>query len=211
LARYWTREYGLDPDEPAHIDFALWEIGSVGRPSARARLAALDPSRAKSSLPVEVRLLSVACRLSLDPDSPPDELGKALAEYEASRELELEPLWPALARHLARRATPEDKALLEDLAQHPEKRDPPLSWGLRYIVRGDILMEDGTVVTIDELCDQLNLPRLPYIEDLLPELEIDWDDEKPPQKQKPKKQTTPRRPPQEKTAKNKKAAKQKKG
>ena len=43
---------------------------------------------------------------------------------------------------------------LEDLARHPEKRKPRLSWGLQHYVRGDLVFEDGTVVMLDELCAQ---------------------------------------------------------
>ena len=177
LARDWAKKVGLDPSEPAQLDFAPWEIGSFGRPAARRRLALLDPKRTEKHQPPAVHLFSAACRLSLRPDSSADEFELALDAYGASEGSD--PLWPALARHLVRRSTPEDKALLEDLARHPEKRDPPLSWGLQYIVRGDILLEDGSVVTVDELCEQYKLPRLPYLEDLPPELEIDWEEDKP--------------------------------
>ncbi len=86
-------------------------------------------------------------------------------------------LWPALARHIARQSTPEDRELLEDAALNPEQYEPPLSWGLQFIVRGDVMLEDGSVVTLDELCDQHGLPHLPYLEDMPPELDIDWDEE----------------------------------
>jgi hypothetical protein len=86
-------------------------------------------------------------------------------------------LWRALARHLVRRATPTDCTLLTDLAQHPEKRDSPLAWGLQFIVRGDVLFDDGSIATLDELCDEAGVPRLPYLEDLPDELEVDWGGE----------------------------------
>lgn len=139
----------------------------------RTRLARLDPEHTQESLPVVLRLLSQAARVSLYPGCDANGFDLALRAYDDSNGSD--PLWSALARHLARRSTREDKALLEDLARHPEKRDPPLSWGFKYIVRGDILLEDGTVVTLDELCDQHNLPHLPYLEDMPPELDIDWE------------------------------------
>jgi len=86
-----------------------------------------------------------------------------------------DPLWPALARHLARRSTEADRALLTDLAAHPEQREPPLSWGLRYIVRGDVLLDDGSVVTLDELADEQGMEHLPYLEEMPPELDVDWE------------------------------------
>ncbi len=77
-----------------------------------------------------------------------------------------------MARHLARCASAADRALLEDLARHPEKREPPLSWGLQFIVRGDVLLDDGSFVTLDELCDKADLPHLPYLEELPDEIEL---------------------------------------
>lgn len=37
------------------------------------------------------------------------------------------------------------------------------------------LFDDGSVVTLDELCDEAGVPRLPYLEDLPEELEVDWE------------------------------------
>jgi hypothetical protein len=78
---------------------------------------------------------------------------------------------------MARLSTPEDRALLENLACRPELRDPPLRWGLQYIVRGDLVLDDGSVLTLDELCEELGLPPLPYLEDRPPPMDVDWDDE----------------------------------
>lgn len=66
--------------------------------------------------------------------------------------------------------------MLEDLARHPEKREPPLRWGLRYIVRSDIWLESGEVIQLDDLSREHGLEPLPYLEDMPPELEIDWDE-----------------------------------
>ncbi len=63
--------------------------------------------------------------------------------------------------------------MLIDLAQHPEKREPPLSWGLQFIVRGDLIFDGGKILTLDELADEVGVPRLPYLEDLPDELELD--------------------------------------
>lgn len=64
----------------------------------------------------------------------------------------------------------QDGDLLRDLAAHPEKRDAPLAWGLQYIVRGDILLPDGTEVTLDALCEEAGIPPYPLLEDMPPEL-----------------------------------------
>jgi hypothetical protein len=116
------------------------------------------------------QLLSEASRLSLEPKRDDSALQESLKQLAST----LDPLWPALARHIARRSTPEDRALLADLAQHPEKREPPLSWGLQFIVRGDVMLRDGSIVTLDELADEAGLPHLPYLEDMPDELGVDW-------------------------------------
>ncbi len=151
-------------------EFLYLEQISLGRAGARATL-----THAKGSLSLELPLLSEACRWSLHPKQPrisPHVLLNQVVPW-------VDPLWPTLARHLARWSTPEDKALLEDLARHPEKREPPLSWGLQFIVRGDLLQEDGSILTLDEITDELGLPPLPYLEDMPDELDIDWDAEDP--------------------------------
>src|SRR5215203_75002 len=167
LLRDVTAVFGGKENSFRYESFAQVEATSFGRIGARTTLAHfLTRPRAP-----ETQILSAACRLSLHPGDHGSALNETLARYEPS----LDPLWPALARHLARRATPEDRALLTDLAQHPEKREPPLSWGLQFIVRGDVLFDDGSVATLDELCDEAGVPRLLYLEDLPDELEVDWE------------------------------------
>ncbi|HEV7509987.1 MAG TPA: metallophosphoesterase [Thermoanaerobaculia bacterium] len=148
-------------------EFARSERFSSGRVGARVVLAY---DRTENPIP-EVQLLSFACRLSLHPTLDSKCLDEALVRHGA----QLDPLWPALARHLARQATPADRTLLTDIAQNPERRNAPFSWGLQFIVRGDVLFDDGSIATLDELCDEAGVPRLPYLEDLPEELEVDWD------------------------------------
>ena len=84
---------------------------------------------------------------------------------------DLHPLWTSLARHIAGRSTEQDRELLESLARDPfQVEDGPLRWGLRFIVRGDVLLDDGSYVTLDELYEQQGLPLLPYLEDAPPPL-----------------------------------------
>ncbi|WP_045118689.1 hypothetical protein [Haliangium ochraceum] len=59
-----------------------------------------------------------------------------------------------------------------DYAAHPEECDPPLSWGLKYIVRGDLVRPDGSEVTLDRLCDEAGIPRLPLSAPLPPEIDL---------------------------------------
>jgi hypothetical protein len=44
-----------------------------------------------------------------------------------------DPLWPALARHIIGESTDADRDPLETVARHPEAREIPLFWGLRYL------------------------------------------------------------------------------
>ena len=150
---------------------AVLEVISVaGRAAPRSTLAYGIPSDA--ALPA---LFHSACRASL---SPRDARLRKIAAA-ACRGFEGDALWPALARHVARISTPEERELLTDLARHPEKREPPLSWGLQYYVRGDLVFDDDSVVTLDELCAQANLPPLPLLEPMPDELDIPLEDEVP--------------------------------
>jgi 3',5'-cyclic AMP phosphodiesterase CpdA len=167
LARYWARNWGFDRVPEWLVDFAMVEIASsTGRSGTRTVFA----HRSDMDDP-PFQILKAACQSSVAPTAPGTALKEALARYPADGE----PLWPALARHLARCSTAQDRALLSDLAQHPEKRGPPLSDALKYYVRGDLVFNDGREMTLDALCDELGLPRLPYLEDMPPELEVDWD------------------------------------
>jgi len=169
-ARGWAEHLDVNPDTPWIQDFAVVDFVSLGWALARVDLACTRPTQERAEVP----LLSQACKLSLHPAQDSKVLDQMLTWLTPH----LDPLWPALACHLARRSTPEDRALLIDLAQHPEKREPPLSWGLQFIVRGDVMLSDcKTIVTLDELADEAGLPHLPYLEDMPDELEVDWEEE----------------------------------
>lgn len=119
LARRWALPWeALWVDDAAAYEY----LSAMGQSSTRAAVAHA-PSEGEPLL----ALLSPACRASLwqTPDSA--ELTAALAAHAGT----LDPLWPALARHIARCATDEDRDLLEHLARHPDEREPPLSWGLQ--------------------------------------------------------------------------------
>ena len=145
--------------------FAVLETSSAaGRVSPRATLA-------HGRLPEGAPLLSLfraACRASFAPDDA--DLRAAAAR--ACADFGGDPLWPALARHVARISTAEDRALLVELARDPEQREPPLSWGLQHYVRGDLVLEDDSVVTLDALCAQAGLAALPLLEDMPDELDV---------------------------------------
>jgi hypothetical protein len=163
LCQAWTRRWSLAGNTPWLKDFARYDLRSTGRSVARATVATYWQAGFDM-----VPLLTAACRLSLNPGGK----SQSFADAVASLECQVDSLWPALARHLARQSSMDDRALLIDLAQHPERREPPFCWGLQYIVRGDLLLAEGEVVTLDALCDELGLPHLPYLEELADEVDI---------------------------------------
>lgn len=156
-------------------DFVELDLGAIDRYGVVPVVAV----REQEAPPVG--LLARACRLALIPaadsavseaaiainDDPADPPARnpSSAFDEALSEFTGDPMWPALARHLCNRATDDDRQLLTSLATVPD-RVPPLSWGLQYIVRGDLVFADGTELTLDQLADDLGLPRLPILEPL---------------------------------------------
>jgi tetratricopeptide (TPR) repeat protein len=136
-----------------------WLAGSVGYAGVRTLFA---------SIPADGHdILRTACRCSFDPTLDPSPLHQPSEGH---------PLWPALARHIARIATPADRALLKDLLRHPEHaEDYLLTKGLKYWVRGDLVFEDGSEMTLDDLWQELrhhypddDIPDLPLLEDMPP-------------------------------------------
>jgi calcineurin-like phosphoesterase family protein len=127
----------------------------------------IDPSHRQEDAALPVVLMIPAARASIlgEPEQQ-----RLVDTIDSAKNRNVDPLWIALARHVARISTQEDRELLEDLAAHPEKREAPLSWGLQYIVRGDVLMADGSEVTLDELCDEAGVPRYPLLEEMPPEI-----------------------------------------
>ncbi|HVT18944.1 MAG TPA: metallophosphoesterase [Thermoanaerobaculia bacterium] len=183
MARNLVRE---DPDKPSFLwagawarglasklaldpipDFTLSWVLSSGFAAGRAFLAAQRDFSHPETLSALSRLLSAACCLSFRPESQ--------SELPVSVGPHLDCLWPALARHLARRSTAQDRELLVDLARDPAKREPPLQWGLRFIVRGDLLLDDGSFLALDELTDQAGIERLPLLDEMEPELDVAWE------------------------------------
>ncbi|MEZ5404212.1 MAG: NACHT domain-containing protein [Bryobacteraceae bacterium] len=160
LAHGLARDWALDRTLPDHLDFVSIEAHHFSRAAARALIA-----HGETDTP-EGHLLQAACRLSLHPNSDPRPLAQLLATYTG------DPLWPALARHLTRQSTDDDRQLLIHLAQHPEERDPPLRWGLQYFIRGDIMHPDGTVTLLDDVSREFGFEPLPYLDEMPPELEI---------------------------------------
>ena len=120
------------------------------------------------------RLCAAACEISLQPEGDAAAFDAALA---AAKRRRVDPLWLALALHLARRSDDRDRRLLTERVASAHEDDSPLGWGLRYIVRGDVLLDGGRVITLDELSDLHGLPRLPLLKEMPYELEVRWEDD----------------------------------
>jgi 3',5'-cyclic AMP phosphodiesterase CpdA len=172
-ARAFFKEVLVEPNSgevtPTWLkEFEEQELLAIGRSAARSALARSGVDEKD----LNTWMLAEACRISLHPSRGLTTFDRLLSASAGSSTFD--PLWSALARHLARCSTAEDRRLLIGLAQHPVRREPPLSWGLQFIVRGDVMLDDGSVVTLDELTDHAGLPRLPYLEELPDELQVDW-------------------------------------
>lgn len=165
-------QFGADlANTPWFIDFMNLEVVSVGRLLGRSVVR----HHQNSTQNPQLALLSAACQLTDAPQgTPTSELDRALEKHSPS----LHPLWPALARHLARRGDAADRQLLESLAREPEQVDDgPLRWGLRFIVRGDVMLPDGSFATLDSLGRDLGRDPLPYLEDPPIPLAVEWSEE----------------------------------
>mgnify|MGYP002632158582 CR=1 FL=1 len=74
------------------------------------------------------------------------------------------PFWYSLARMLAGMASAQDREVLLQALEQVPPHDPDeqgvrgLEWGLRWVVRGDVLLSDGQILTLEEL--GLSLPLL---------------------------------------------------
>jgi hypothetical protein len=112
--------------------------------------------------------MRVASLISLGLEPQEEVLDRAIAEAEST----CHPIWPALARHISRLSNQHDRDLLERFSAHPELCELPLSWGLKYIVRGDLMLDDGAVITLDQLAGKASLPALPLLESMPEELSI---------------------------------------
>lgn len=138
-------------------DYILFEMINLGRDGVRIALANF---RLVCDAP-EAQLIIAACRLSAGDQQARLELKRLLAGWDRGSQA----LWPALARYIAQEATVEDRDFLTCLLKDPGQLPVPLSWGIRYYIRGDVMQTNGTVVTLDELCDDNGLERLPLLDE----------------------------------------------
>ncbi len=167
-----------EPQTRLSRELATLHLFSAGFAGTRAILAHSDDATPLA------RRFATATRCSLNPTLDPTSLTLPFEGHE---------LWPALARHIARISTPDDRTLLEYYAANPESADTDtLRWALKYWVRGDIVFEDGSEMTLDELWIELrkafpdeDIPDLPLLDAMEPELDIDWDAPEPEPEPKP--------------------------
>jgi hypothetical protein len=165
--RWVARLKGPDPEQIVTLDgergdvlkeFPDIQVLALPRMGIRALLAHTEPTRQ----PSVVKLMILACQLSLQPRGDSRVFRRATSAYPESAD----PLWLALARHIARRSTLGDRQLLMELAQSPENREGHVRWGLKYIVRGDLRIDENSEITLDNLTQELRLPTLPYIDEM---------------------------------------------
>lgn len=161
----WAREVALSPRAKVsglrtlerEYELRWIELRCLGWGMAHVAAAHfLDDQSSESQLLIE------ASRLYLRPEQSAAAFEAALENYGNGNDA----LWPALARHIARRSTVEDRSLLVELAEFPERRPAPMQWGLKYIVRGDVVLPDGSEITIDSITDRLAYSRYPYLDEM---------------------------------------------
>jgi NACHT domain len=101
-----------------------------------------------------------ACRIAMNPAKDPRAFKRELARFGDEGDV----LWPALSRHLAFRGRKDDEDSLRSLAEDPSQRNGVLGWALKYLVRGDVVLNDGSEISLDELSKSSGVPPLPFIE-----------------------------------------------
>lgn len=157
---YCTRDFmrellGRLAQAPWLPEFVFMEMLNVGRMGTAVALAAFPIASSHPAWP----LIKHACLLPLDSSAAP-QFETALKTWPTDNE----PIWPALARLRARVDSDMDRQLLADAASHPERYPAPLCWGLQYYVRGDVLLNTGEELTLDEITRSLKIGPLPYVD-----------------------------------------------
>jgi hypothetical protein len=136
-------------------DFTWFDWNACGCYGLRALFAELrDTSE-------PLRRLGVACRAHLNlpiSDDDLDDLHRAAASPTHP--------WPALSRRIAGLQRPDDTALLVQIGKEPGLCGPALEDAMRYIVRGDVVLDAGAEVTIDALAAEAGIDTLPYLDEV---------------------------------------------
>ncbi len=158
-AQSWVKQWSLDECPMWLSDFARSEFLSLNRYLTRS-----FAKRIPQQTDLE-QLFALACRISFE-NEPDARLIDGFDELLHEKGSRVDSMWISLARFLAGQCSNDDRSLLCDLAANPGKKESPLSWGLQYVVRGDLLLSDGTEVTLDQLCAQVGAPPLPYLDEI---------------------------------------------
>lgn len=138
-------------------EFVLLEMINVGR---MGTWKALGEFASRTSCHLAWSLISAACHIRAHATMDYQLLHTELKRWDSSND----PLWPALAKHLVGQSSQKDRTLLGELAAHPEKRAGILQWGLRYYIRGDVLLASGETLLLDDITGILGIHPLPYLD-----------------------------------------------
>lgn len=160
-ARSWVTDWSLGYQPCWLEDFARSEFLSWNRGVSRSYFGAArtEGTAIESLLAISCRIWHAA-QLNRVDSTLWQSFEKALERCDDT----IDKLWIALGRYLAGRASKEEINLLVNVARYPEMRQPPMSIGLQFVVRGDLLLADGRVLTLDEICERSGLPAMPYID-----------------------------------------------
>ena len=152
---YWPRWFAREVNLPEEdlLDLSCWIHDCSWYWSARAFVTQMNEQ------PECVRLMAEANRRSFGL-TPRSDIN-----------LDGDRMWHRLARHVARISTEADKQVLADIVNRPQAHvhDEVLRYGIEFWVRGDILLNDGQQVRLEELVDDPG----PMLEDMPPELVIE--------------------------------------
>lgn len=163
----WRAALGYRDTPTWLVDFASTGACYFGRPVIRPLLGTSIAALMNIGDDPVLALLCAACRASLSPSnrSARDDF----EEIARNSRVAITPdgsLWLALARVVARRSTDSDRDILEHLAR---RSSPLLSskvrHALRYIVRGDVLLGDGTIVALEDLAPGALLDSIRWVDD----------------------------------------------
>lgn len=152
-----ARYYHASPNAPWADDATL-----ISAAYTSALLGRFEFMKPRGQSPV-VTVFSFAYQAALEPDNPVAQARFALALHIPGF---VDSFWSALARYIAGRATDEDRVLLMDSAMNPEKQPEPLCSMLRFVVRGDTPLGDGTILSLDEITHGLGIEPLPYLDEV---------------------------------------------
>ena len=155
----WAGKWSVNPPPGWINDFAKCEFLSWGRAVRRSILARVQPET------ILERLFVNACQISLGKPSghSDNSFESAIDECRLRESI----LFGYRSRNTCKRSSEEDRSLLSDRVQSIHKPESALDYGLKYLIRGDLILADGTEMAIDDICSAIGIPHLPYLEDIV--------------------------------------------